>query len=110
MRKVDHKMTKRVAFVLRVRPEKVQQYVEAHAHVWPEMLSELRSAGFRNYSIFRYENLMFGYYEVDDPDRAAELMASRPVNTKWQDKMGELLEVRVEDRGPTPLEEVFRLD
>jgi L-rhamnose mutarotase len=103
-------MTRRIAFVLRVRPDKVRQYVEAHAKVWPEMLAALRTAGFRNYSIFRYENLMFGYYEVDDPDLTAELIAADPVNARWQDEMGALLEVRVDDKGPSPLEEVFRLD
>jgi L-rhamnose mutarotase len=74
------------------------------------MLTALKAAGFRNYSIFRYENLMFGYYEADDPDLTAELIAAAPVNARWQDEMGVLLESRVDDKGPPPLEEVFRLD
>jgi L-rhamnose mutarotase len=53
---------------------------------------------------------MFGYYEVEDPDRTAELMAAQPINAEWQDAMAHLLEARVDDRGPAPLEEVFRLD
>ena len=42
----------RVCFLLKVRNEKVAQYKERHAHVWPEMLDALRQAGWRNYSIF----------------------------------------------------------
>ena len=38
-------MTERSAFVLRVRPDKVEEYVRAHAEVWPEMLDALRGAG-----------------------------------------------------------------
>ena len=35
-------MTQRSAFVLEVRPERIEEYVEAHRDVWPEMLDALR--------------------------------------------------------------------
>jgi len=100
----------RSAFVLRVRPDKVDEYVEAHRHVWPELLAALRGAGIRNYTIYRHGNEMFGYFESDDLDAAAAAMATQEVNTRWQDAMAELLEERVPDGGPAALEEVFRLD
>jgi L-rhamnose mutarotase len=103
-------MTERTAFVLNVRPDKVDEYVRAHAEVWPEMLAALREAGYRNYTIFRHGNQMFGYVESDDPQGAAEFMERQPVNGRWQDAMGALLEERVPDAGPAALEEVFRLD
>ena len=103
-------MTQRSAFVLRVRPEKVDEYVEAHQHVWPEMLDALRAAGIRNYSIFRAGNEMFGYFETDDLARAEAYLAVQEVSARWQDAMAELLEERVPDAGPPPLEEIFRLD
>ena len=100
----------RSAFVLRVRPDKVDEYVEAHRHVWPELLAALRGAGIRNYTIYRHGNEMFGYFESDDLDAAAASMAAHEVNARWQDAMAELLEERVPDGGPAALEEVFRLD
>ena len=103
-------MTQRSAFVLRVRPEKIDEYVEAHRNVWPEMLDALRAAGIRNYSIFRHGNEMFGYFEADDLEGAGAYMASAEINARWQEAMAELLEERVPDAGPPPLEEVFRLD
>jgi L-rhamnose mutarotase len=103
-------MTQRSAFVLRVRPEKIDEYVAAHAAVWPEMLDALRAAGIRNYSIFRAGSEVFGYYEADDLDAAARYMDAQDVSRRWQDHMAELLEERVPDAGPPPLEEVFRLD
>jgi L-rhamnose mutarotase len=103
-------MTQRSAFVLRVRPDKVDEYVEAHRNVWPEMLTALRDAGIRNYTIFRNGNEMFGYFESDDLDAAGAYMASQDVNARWQDAMAGLLEERVPDAGPPPLEEIFRLD
>jgi L-rhamnose mutarotase len=103
-------MSQRSAFVLRVRPDRVDEYVEAHRNVWPEMLEALRDAGIRNYTIFRNGNEMFGYFESDDLAAAGAHMAAQAVNTRWQDAMAELLDERVPDAGPPALEEVFRLD
>ena len=103
-------MTERRGFVLRVKPDRIDEYVEAHRHVWPEMLEALRAAGIRNYTIFRAGNEVFGYFEADDRARAEEYLAAQDVSTRWQDAMAELLDERVPDEGPPPLEEVFRLD
>jgi L-rhamnose mutarotase len=103
-------MSQRSAFVLRVRPDKIDEYVAAHREVWPEMLDALRGAGIRNYTIFRHGNEMFGYFEADDLEAAGAFMAEQEVNARWQDAMAELLDERVPDSGPPPLDEVFRLD
>ena len=103
-------MTQRSAFVLRVRPERIEEYVHAHRHVWAEMLDALRTSGIRNYTIFRHGNQMFGYFESDDLEAAARYLAEQEVSGRWQDAMAELLEQRVPDSGPPPLEELFRLD
>ena len=102
-------MTQRSAFVLRVRPDRIDEYVESHRNVWPEMLDALRGAGIRNYTIFRAGTEVFGYFESDDLARAAAYLAAQEVSTRWQDAMAELLEERVPDEGPPPLEEIFRL-
>ncbi len=103
-------MPERTAFRLRVRPERIDDYIEAHAHVWPEMLDALRRAGIRNYTIFRSGTDVFGYFEADDLAAAARFMEQQEVNTRWQDTMAELLEARVADAGPEGLEPIFRLD
>jgi len=103
-------MTQRSGFVLRVRPDRIDEYVEAHRAVWPEMLDALRAAGIRNYTIFRAGNEVFGYFEADDLEAAGAYLAAQPVSARWQDAMADLLEERVPDGGPPPLEEVFRLD
>jgi len=103
-------MTQRSAFVLEVRPDRIEEYVEAHRNVWPEMLDALRAAGIRNYTIFRRDNEMFGYFESDDLEAAGRYLAAQDVNARWQDAMAELLEERVPDAGPQGLVEIFRLD
>ncbi len=103
-------MTQRTAFVLRVRPDKIDEYVAAHREVWPEMLEALRGAGIRNYTIFRAGTEMFGYFESDDLAARRRYLAAQEVNARWQDTMAELLDERVPDEGPPALEEIFRLD
>jgi len=103
-------MTERRGFVLRVKPDRIDEYVAAHRDVWPEMLDALRGAGIRNYTIFRAGNEVFGYFEADDLGRAADYLGAQEVSAKWQDAMARLLQERVPDEGPPPLEEIFRLD
>ena len=103
-------MTQRSAFVVEVRPERIDEYLEAHRDVWPEMLDALHRAGIRNYTIFRNGAQMFGYFESDDVEAASRFMAEQNVSARWQDAMAELLEDRVPDGGAPGLEEIFRLD
>lgn len=100
----------RAAFVLTIRPEAVDDYVAAHREVWPEMRAALTASGIRNYSIHLYGRQAFGYFEADDPVAALEKMAATDVNTRWQNRMADLLERRVDDDGPELLPEIFRLD
>ena len=103
-------MTQRTGFLLHVRPDRMDDYVEAHRRVWPEMLDALRGAGIRNYTIFRAGNSVFGYFEADDLAAADRFLAAQEVSARWQDAMAELLEERVPDGGPPPLQQIFRLD
>ena len=103
-------MTQRTGFVLRVRPERIDEYIAAHRAVWPEMLDALRGAGIRNYTIFRDGTNVFGYFEADDLDAADAHLAAQEVCARWQDSMAELLQERVPDGGPPALEQIFRLD
>ena len=104
----------RVCFLLKVRNEKVAQYKERHAHVWPEMLDALRQAGWRNYSIFlRPGGLLVGYLETDDFQKCTAAMKQHPVNARWQSEMAEFFESLGDgavDDSIFPLEEIFHLD
>jgi len=103
-------MTQRSAFVLRVRPEKVDAYLDAHRAVWPEMLDALHEAGWRNYSLFLSPNgLLIGYLETDSFQEAQAAMRRTTVNERWQAEMAPFFGTRP-DTGLEPLEEIFHLD
>jgi L-rhamnose mutarotase len=104
----------RICFLLKVRQEKIEEYKQRHAHVWPEMLDALRNTGWRNYSLFlRPDGLLVGYLECDDFERACAAMKDHPVNSRWQTEMSpffEELSGGAPDERILPLEEVFHLE
>jgi L-rhamnose mutarotase len=96
----------RVGFLLRVRPDKLDEYKARHREVWPEMLDALRETGWTNYSLFlRADGLLFGYFETEDFERAVAGMAARDVNTRWQADMAQYFADGELER----LEQVFHL-
>lgn len=104
----------RVCFLLKVRQERLEEYVARHEEVWPEMLDALRETGWHNYSLFlREDGLLIGYLETPDFQAALEGMAAREVNERWQNDMApffETLDGRHADESMVPLREVFHLD
>lgn len=106
---------KRVGFLLKVKAEKVPEYRERHAAVWPEMTLALTRQGWRNYSLFiRDDGLLFGYVEVDESfDAAIKGMEGEAINAKWQAFMDGFFEIPPglrADQAMVTLEEVFHLD
>ncbi len=105
----------RVSFLLKVKPDKIEEYKKFHQAVWPEMLAALKRTGWRNYSLFmREDGLLFGYFETPESFAAARAgMAKEEVNNRWQEFMApffEGLSGAHADQGMIELQEVFHLD
>ena len=102
----------RVSFLLRLRENTGDAYDKAHAEVWPQMLSLLKSAGIAEYSIFRRGTLLFLYMHVDNFEAAWSKIENDPVNLRWQAAMSEYFapnqETNSGERFPM-LREVFYL-
>lgn len=103
----------RVCFQLQVKPERIAEYRERHATVWPDMLRALKQTGWNNYSLFlRDDGLLIGYVETPSLEHARAAMAATDVNARWQAEMGEFfvdLDVPP-DEGFVRLTEVFHLE
>jgi L-rhamnose mutarotase len=104
----------RVCFTLQVAPEHLAEYRRRHAEVWPEMLTALRDAGWRDYSLFlRDDGLLVGYFTTDDLDAAQAAMDATDINRRWQAEVAPFfadLPGGRADRGMRVLDEVFNLD
>ena len=103
----------RICFLLHVRQEKLQEYKQRHAQVWPEMREALHQTGWGNYSLFlKPDGLVVGYLETDNFEKACAGMQKYPVNARWQAEMSQFFEPMpgAADENMIPLEEVFHLD
>jgi L-rhamnose mutarotase len=103
----------RVCFLLKVKPDRLEEYKARHQVVWPDMLAALHETGWHNYSLFLHDDgLLVGYLETPDFAAALAGMAEREVNERWQREMApffEALEGRRPDQGLLLLQEVFHL-
>ena len=106
---------KRVGFLLKVKPEKIDEYKAHHERVWPEMLAALSRTGWHNYSLFmRDDGLLFGYFETPESFQAAlDGMSHEQINARWQEFMAPFFEgvgTTHADQMMGELLEVFHLD
>ncbi len=107
---------KRYGMVLKVRPEKLEEYKRLHASVWPGVLKTIRDCNLRNYSIFHKDGYLFSYFEYvgDDFDSDMARMAGDPVTQKWWElcePCQEPLTTRAEgERWWAAMEEVFHYE
>ncbi len=71
--------------VIGIKPEAIEEYERLHAAVWPEVLDMIHACNIRNYSIFRYGNLLFAYFEYVGDDFEADMakMAADPKTQEW---------------------------
>jgi len=109
------RFVKRFGSVIRVRPEKLDEYRRLHASVWPGVLETIRNCNIRNYSIFYRDGMLFSYYEYigDDFDGDVARMKQDPVTQEWW-KLTDPCQHPVETAGPgdwwAPMAEVFHAE
>jgi L-rhamnose mutarotase len=106
---------KRYGQLLRVRPERFEEYRAYHARVWPEVLATIRACNIRNYSIYHKDSFLFAYYEYLGNDHDADMarMAADPKTREWWSimmPMQEPMATCVEGEWWARMEEVFHTD
>ncbi|HIJ74222.1 MAG TPA: L-rhamnose mutarotase [Candidatus Hydrogenedentes bacterium] len=106
---------KRYGMIIRVRPDKLDEYKRLHANVWPNVLAKIRQCNIRNYSIYYKDGILFSYFEYIGADYDADMnkMAADPTTQEWWavcKPCQEPLESRAEDEWWAQMEEVFHCD
>lgn len=105
----------RYGSVIKVRPEKEEEYRRLHAAPWPGVLAMIRECNIRNYSIYLKDGYLFSYFEYLGTDFAADMarMAKDPTTREWwthTDPCQEPLESRKPGEWWAAMEEVFHSD
>jgi L-rhamnose mutarotase len=102
----------RVAFTMKLKPGKKDEYVKRHNEIWPELVDLLHESGVSDYSIFLDEdtNTLFAVQKVTGAGGSQDL-GSTAVVRKWWDYMADLMETNPDNSPVTkPIEEVFHMD
>lgn len=105
----------RIGFLIRVQPEKLEEYKRHHDPIWPELIQELQAAGMRNYSLWLHlSGLEFGYLECDNWEATCAYLEKSEVHSRWQEFMQGYLDTGTDAaQGGQPvqmLEQVFFLE
>ncbi|WP_204115551.1 L-rhamnose mutarotase [Shimia biformata] len=101
--------TYRKAWTMRLRKGAELDYDAAHAAVWPELLSQMRTSGIRRFFLFRSGQTIFAFQERDHPFPAVDTAPS-DTTARWWARMAELMETDPSGRPiHYPLNEVFAL-
>lgn len=107
----------RIAQIIRLKPEAIEEYKRIHADVWSGVLAQIADSGIKNYSIFlrEPENLLFAYFEYHGEDLAADMakMAEDPTTQEWwkiTDPMQQPLDTVEEGQWWAAADEVFHVD
>jgi L-rhamnose mutarotase len=71
--------------VIRVKPEKLEEYRKLHANAWEGVLKTIYDCNIRNFSIFYRDGYLFGYFEYigDNYEKDMEKMASDKITREW---------------------------
>ncbi|PYV45426.1 MAG: L-rhamnose mutarotase [Acidobacteria bacterium] len=103
----------RVAYLLKIRDGREEEYVKEHQNVWPELIQLLRAVGFRNYTIFKRGLVLFVYVEADYFEKSLQDLISHPTYKRWSDRMESIMESHPETLPKElfpMLTEVFHID
>lgn len=101
--------------IIGVRPEQIATYEDIHTRVWPEVLTKIAACHMHNYTIFRYGNLLFAYFEYNGDDFDADMlkMSTDPKTREWwthTDPMQDPMPDRPDGAWWTTMREVFHSD
>jgi L-rhamnose mutarotase len=103
---------RRFGSVIKVKPEKLEEYKYLHAHPWPEILATITACNIRNYTIYYRDGYLFSHFEYWGDDYAADMakMAADPKTQEWwshTDPCQEPVATAKEGEWWAPMEELF---
>ena len=97
----------RYTIITKLKPDKIEHYIELHNRIWPEVVALGHQAGLRNYTIHQIGTYLFSYYEYVGNNYEADMAwkNSHDIVKKWQVATGECFDwVTDADKTITPHE------
>jgi len=101
----------KIAFTMKLKAGKREEYERRHAEIWPELVSLLKESGVSDYSIFLDEktNTLFAVQRLTGG--SSQDLGGTAVVQRWWKYMADLMDTNADFSPVTnPLIEVFHLD
>ena len=92
----------RHCFFMQVNSGSEEEYKRRHDEIWPELTAVIVDAGIRNYSIFRKDNMLVGYFECEDFSRSIESLNASSVMKEWGEYMTPLMSAEIDPETSFP--------
>ncbi len=85
--------TTRKAFLLRLKPGALDQYVYWHDNIWPELQAEIAGQGIAEITLYNLDDMVILVSEVRDEDAWTRLWDS-DVHKRWGELMNPMMHYR----------------
>ena len=69
--------------VMKLKPERVRDYVELHEHTWPELIRAIRDCGFLEEYIYLLDNQVMVVMKCEDFQASVRQLAATSIYQKW---------------------------
>ena len=108
-------VVRHVGMTVRLKPELLDEYVQHHRAVWPEVKSALRKVGIGNLSLFLQGEMLFMYMEYRGEGPYEDAMAkyiTLPRVAEWEELMKKYKVVPEDgsaETGFSEMREIFHL-
>ena len=104
----------RACFYLRILPGTEAEYDRRHAEIWPELVTEIRESGLRNFSGFRRGTDVWYHTEAEpgtSVENAFAVHGPKPANQRWNRHFRDVIAQITDDSGGLLYyDQVFRAD
>lgn len=102
----------RVVLLQRLKPDAVDDYVEAHDDVPDSVVEAMREGGVEEYDLYVYDDVAVSVMDVRDLAEFEAVYGSDPDNEAWEERVGEFKRSGVDpDEMEMPvMERIWSLD
>ena len=106
---------KRYGQIIKLKPEKYEEYKKLHAAAWTKVLDMIRECNIRNYSIYHRDGFLFAYFEYVGENFEADMakMAADKTTQEWwkcTDPCQQAIDTASKGEWWSNMEELFHTD
>ena len=85
----DTDTVERAAMLQRLKPDRVDDYLEAHEDVPDAVADAMERGGVKQFQLFVHDDLSIGYIEAEDLDEFIEEYTADPECQDWEERVDE---------------------